>query len=254
VPEGDIQESWRWLSEALPVTGRSVPWQSLDEVTKACAATFPALEGIIRAAPSADFRVAGMRISREPHRYSGRTAMSAHYNVHEPRPPQDPDSPLAFSMEGYQGRKLPGALIPYAWAPAWNSGHAVNKFQHEIGGPLHGGDPGMRLIEPGREKKVYYVGIPPAFHGREEEWLIIPLWHIFGSEELIALAPAVAERVPAPYLALSPNDVARLGIAAGESVELRLAGNSYRLPVSLRPALPRGVAGRFPPACPACRA
>ena len=63
------------------------------------AAAFPALEGIVRAAPSADFRVAGMRVSREPHRYSGRTAMSAHRTIHEPRPPQDPDSPLAFSMD-----------------------------------------------------------------------------------------------------------------------------------------------------------
>jgi NADH-quinone oxidoreductase subunit G len=169
--------------------------------------------------------------------------MSAHYNVHEPRPPQDPDSPLAFSMEGYQGRKLPAALIPYAWAPAWNSGQSINKFQDEIGGPLHGGDPGMRLVEPGREKKIDFAGIPPAFQARDEEWLIIPLWHIFGSEELSALAPAVVERVPAPYLALSPDDAARLGIAAGESVELWLAGSPYRLPVSLRPALARGVAG-----------
>jgi NADH-quinone oxidoreductase subunit G len=243
VPEGDIQESWRWLSDMMRLIGRSVSWQGLDEVTRACAATFPALEGIVRAAPSVGFRVAGMRIPREPHRYSGRTAMSAHRNVHEPRPPQDRDSPLAFSMEGYQGRQLPAALIPYAWAPAWNSGQSINKFQDEIGGPLHGGDPGIRLVEPGREKKIDFAGIPPAFQARDEEWLIIPLWHIFGSEELSALAPAVVERVPAPYLALSPDDAARLGIAAGESVELWLADSSYRLPVSLRPALARGVAG-----------
>jgi NADH-quinone oxidoreductase subunit G len=44
--------------------------------------------------------------------------------------------------------------------------------------------------------------------------------YIFGSEELSSLAPAVVERVPAPYLALSPDDATRLGIAAGESVEL----------------------------------
>ena len=184
-----------------------------------------------------------MRVPREPHRYSGRTAMSAHDNVHEPRPPQDLDSPLAFSMEGYQGRKLPAALIPYVWAPAWNSGQSINKFQDEIGGPLHGGDPGMRLIEPGREKKIYFADIPPAFQARDGEWLIVPLWHIFGSEELSALAPAVIERVPEPYLAFSPDDATKLGIAAGESMELRLVDSSYRLPVSLRPALARGVAG-----------
>jgi NADH-quinone oxidoreductase subunit G len=121
-PQGDIQESWRWLRDVMHLIGHSASWPGLDEVTKACAAAFPALEGIVRAVPSADFRVAGMRVPREPHRYSGRTAMSAHRSVHEPRPPQDPDSPLAFSMEGYQGERLPAALIPYAWAPAWNWG------------------------------------------------------------------------------------------------------------------------------------
>jgi NADH-quinone oxidoreductase subunit G len=243
VPEGEVQESWRWLRDAMRLIGRSVPWQGLDEVTRACAAAFPALEGIVRAAPSADFRVAGMRVPREPHRYSGRTAMSTHYNVHEPRPPQDLDSPLAFSMEDYQGERLPAALIPYVWAPAWNSGQSINKFQDEIGGPLHGGDPGLRLIEPGREKKIDFADTPPAFQARDEEWLIVPLWHIFGSEELSTLAPAVTERIPLPYLAFSPDDAASLGVTAGESVELKLAGGSYRLPVSLRPALPQGVAG-----------
>jgi NADH-quinone oxidoreductase subunit G len=53
----------------------------------------------------------------------------------------------------------------------------------------------------------------------------------------------VVERVPAPYLALRPDDAARLGVTPGEAVELRLAGSSYRLPVRLRPALARGVAG-----------
>ena len=51
--------------------------------------------------------MAGAKIPREPHRYSGRTAMLANISVHEPKPPDDPDSPLSFSMEGTPG---PAAL------------------------------------------------------------------------------------------------------------------------------------------------
>ena len=46
--------------------------------------------------------------------------------------------------------RRPSALNPGVWAPSWNSNQAVNKFQDEIGGDLHGGDPGVRLFD-----KVY---------------------------------------------------------------------------------------------------
>jgi 5,5'-dehydrodivanillate O-demethylase len=48
-----------------------------------------------------------------PHRYSGRTAMHANKDVHEPQTAQDKDSPLAFSMEGATGLgPEPAPLIP----------------------------------------------------------------------------------------------------------------------------------------------
>ena len=50
------------------------------------------------------------KIPRQPHRYSGRTAINANINVNEPMPPQDKDSPLAFSMEGYEGQP-PSSLL-----------------------------------------------------------------------------------------------------------------------------------------------
>ena len=36
------------------------------------------------------------KVAREPNRYSGRTAMLANISVHEPKPPEDPDSALRF--------------------------------------------------------------------------------------------------------------------------------------------------------------
>jgi NADH-quinone oxidoreductase subunit G len=143
--------------------GDEAQWSSLDDVTAACAAAIPNLEPILRAAPSASFRMGGQKIPREPHRYSGRTAMHANVNIQEPEQPDDPDTPLAFSMEGYPGRPPP-SLIPRFWAPGWNSVHAVNKFQDEVGGPLSGGDPGERLIEPTPAKKTaYFENVPAGF-------------------------------------------------------------------------------------------
>jgi NADH-quinone oxidoreductase subunit G len=245
VQASEIQESWRWIWEAMAAAGRTeaLAWQRLDDVTAACAAALPVFARITEAAPSAAWRIAGQKVAREPHRYSGRTAMFANITVHEPKPPDDPDTALNYSMEGYFG-KPPPALIPLFWAPSWNSVQSVHKFQAEVGGPLAGGDPGVRLIEPRSEAGfAFFKGVPAAFEPRGDEWLIVPLHHIFGSEELSALSPAIAERIPEPYLALSSEDAARLKVDAGQSLSLTLFGAEYRLPVRLRPALPRGVAG-----------
>jgi NADH-quinone oxidoreductase subunit G len=243
VPEGDIQESWRWLRDMLDTTGRDSGWPRLDDVTAACAKALSTLAAIPQAAPGADFRVNGAKIRRETHRSSGRTAIHATVTVHDPKPPEDPDSPLSYTMEGYYG-PMPSALVPYFWAPSWNSARAVNKFQDEVGGSLRGGDPGIRLIEPALGAVPrYYDEVPAAFAKRNGEWLIVPLHEIFGSEELSRLAPAVAERVPPSYLALNTHDATGLRIAEGAMVAVDLGGDISRLPVRVRPDLPSGVAG-----------
>ena len=50
-------------------------------------------------------------------------------------------------MEGAPGHP-PGSLIPFVWSPGWNSIQSTNTYQKEIGGPLRGGDPGVRMFEP----------------------------------------------------------------------------------------------------------
>jgi len=249
VPEEDIQGSWRWLRDLLHGSGRNSGWARLDDVTAACANALPTLASIPQAAPGADFRVNGAKIRRETHRSSGRTAIHAAASVHEPKPPEDPDSPLSYTMEGYFG-PMPSPLIPYFWAPSWNSVRAVNKFQDEVGGQLRGGDPGVRLIEPTFEAVPHYFeGVPEAFAQRAGEWLIVPLHEIFGSEELSRLAPAVGERVPQSYLALNSDDAVSLHIAEGAMVTVSLAGEVSHLPVKLRPDLPPGVAGMVAGLC-----
>src|SRR3546814_3856382 len=80
----------------------------------------------------------------------------------EPRQPQDADTALSFSMEGYNGvgsPDRPGALLPYAWAPGWNSPQAWNKFQQEVGGNLRGGNPGQQLFAVGATQ-TYFHDVP----------------------------------------------------------------------------------------------
>jgi NADH-quinone oxidoreductase subunit G len=121
---------------------------------------------------------------------------------------------------------------------------ALNKFQEEVGGPLLGGDPGQRLIEPASDAEAaYFRDVPAAFKPRESEWLIVPLYHIFGSEELSTLSHGIAEQSPQPYLALNPVDASGLRVNDGEEIELTLNGSIHRLPVKLQPALPSGIAG-----------
>jgi NADH-quinone oxidoreductase subunit G len=113
-----------------------------------------------------------------------------------------------------------------------------------VGGPLRGGDPGQRLIEPSPAGKLsYFNGVPAAFRPRDEEVLVAPLYHIFGSEELSALSAGVAERAPRPYLALNPDDAVARRVSEGEAINLILDGAVYRLPVRFQSAMPRGVAG-----------
>jgi NADH-quinone oxidoreductase subunit G len=169
--------------------------------------------------------------------------------MHESKLPEDPDSPLSFSMEGYEGIP-PSALVQRFWYPAWNSVQAVNKFQTEVGGPLRGGNPGRRLIEPaGKEEPLYFEGIPGAFGPRENEVFIVPLYHVFGSEELSILSQGIAERAPGPYLAMNPEDAERHLLEEGRGVEITISEVICILPVVKNASLPMGIAG-FPVGLP----
>ena len=244
-PSDGIQESWRWIRDMMVVAERpeAKQWQLFEDITYAAAESIPVLKKITEVALPSGFRISGMKIPRQPHRYSGRTAVFADISVHEPKPPDDPDSPLSFSMEGYEGIP-PSSLITRFWAPGWNSVQSLNKFQSEIGGSLLGGDPGKRLIEPGKVEAIsYFSEVPAAFSPRSDELLIIPLYHIFGSEELSILSPEIAQLSPQPYLGLNREDMNSIRINDGDEVELTLNNTLLRLPVKPVPTLPLGIAG-----------
>ncbi|MGF6201930.1 NADH-quinone oxidoreductase subunit NuoG [Pseudomonas laurylsulfatiphila] len=250
-----VHEGWRWL-HALRATllNQPIDWTQLDHATAAVASSTPVLNRIVDAAPSAAFRIKGMKLAREPLRYSGRTAMRADISVHEPRTPQDKDTAFAFSMEGYSGSAEPRQQVPFAWSPGWNSPQAWNKFQDEVGGHIRAGDPGTRLIESTGDSLNWFASVPRAFNPAPGTWQVVPFFHLFGSEENSSKAAPVQERIPAAYVALAKSEADRLGVNDGAMLSLNVAGQTLRLPLRINEelgaglvALPAGIAG-IPPA------
>ena len=236
-PQNEILASWRWLKPDR--------WQNLDDVLRAIAEALPNLAATRDAAPSSRFRIAGAKVPRSPHRESGRTSVLVNIDISEPKTPEDPDSALSFSMEGTPDQP-PAALIPFFWSPSWNSIQAVNTYQKEVGGPLRGGDAGVRLFEPTPANgQAYFSTIPTAFERREDEWLLVPMYHIFGSDELSLAAPGIAELAAKPHVAVNSDR-----FAEGTEVEVSCADGTFRLPVLIHPEMPAGVAalsvGLFP--------
>jgi len=240
-PQGEVRASWHWLSNSLipELPAGTCSWRTLDDIVSAIANEMPDLAPIEHAAPS---RKELGKVAREPNRYSGRTSILANISVHEPKPPEDLDSALAFSMESGP-QPPPSALIPFFWSPGWNSIQSVNKFQGEVGGPLRGGDPGVRLIDQKAEIAwQYFSATPPAFQPNSDEWLLLPHFHIFGSEELSRQAPAISELVPRAYVGLNATDAALLGVKSGELIKVTIGDSVHELEASLRTDVPRGVA------------
>ncbi len=243
LPAAPIRESWRWLADlarALNLRDR-VPWTRQDQVVEACAERLPAFSRLPEAAPDATFRMHGQRIPRQPHRYSGRTALHAGRSVHEPQPPLDPDTPLSWSMEGWAGQRPP-ALIASTWSPGWNSVQSWNKFQDEIGGSLRGGDSGVRLLSGGESDAAWYA------YGDAPDQPAAGLWivarpDLFSAEELSAQGDAIRQRQIPPHCALHPEDAGALGLQDTDLVNVTLAdGSVCQLPLRLTGRVAPGVA------------
>jgi NADH-quinone oxidoreductase subunit G len=218
-------------------------WRNFDDAVSATATAASELARISEVAPSASFRLVGQKVPRQSERCSGRTSLIAHLTMHEPPPPVDSDSPLGFTMEGYRG-PLPSPLISQFWAPGWNSIQAVNTYQDEVGGPLRDELPGVRFLEPVATKaSSWFTAVPRAFQPAAQQWLLLPLSAVFGSDELSNRSPAIAKRIAQSFLSLHPSDGARLRLEDHGMIDLALQGTTYRLAVRLEPSTPVGTAG-----------
>ncbi|GAN53536.1 NADH-quinone oxidoreductase subunit NuoG [Tanticharoenia sakaeratensis] len=238
-PEGPVEVSWRWLRDFAESIGQDdrMAWQTLDDVVAAIARELTVFARIGEAAPSEQYMLESGHIRSQTARVSGRTAIRSHISVRDQPVPPMPDSPLSPTMEGTYSTSMPGALVPYYHAPGWNSEQSLNRFQQEIGGPMRGGYPGVRLVDAAEavwSSAHYSTDLPETFAPRDGSILLLPESRIFGSEELSALAPAIAERA-------EPAVVRMAGDGPSE-VTLTLDGIRHRLPVLRDDSLPPGLA------------
>lgn len=232
-PRHEIAPSWRWLAQAATDAGRDdLGWTHVDDVLEAVAAS-PNMAGVRAVAPDAGYLGSSLcKTPRETPRFSGRTAMNANVNIHEPKTSVDEETPLSFSMEGLN-RDQPSALLPFVWAPGWNSNQSVFKFQQEVGGAAAGGDPGVRLLASGS------IGTMPARSasvrsdrgGVDTGFRLIPVQAIFGSDELSSRSPPVVERSSAAFMIFSPMDAERLGATQGMGVSCSVLGATFAVTV-----------------------
>ncbi|QPD04481.1 MAG: NADH:ubiquinone oxidoreductase, chain G [Candidatus Nitrospira kreftii] len=246
--EPEVEDSWRWVCDIARRASRNSfermsNWNHLEDIHTAIAGEFPLLRRIGETAPPAPFRISDQKIPRAPHRFSGRTALPMLETIHEPQPPDDPESPLAFSMEGTPEHP-PSPLIPFFWSSRWNSSEAVNKFQDEVGGPLRNENTGIRLFEAQSHAEIpFFENAPAPSNSRNNQLLLVPLPRLFGTEELSARGSAIRERTPQAAVVLNPRDADRLGVRKGHAVDMTAPGLARRLPVETDETMAGGIAG-----------
>ena len=241
----DQPPAWSWLADAAAASGRQAlaGLNHIDALLQAIAADKPVFAGAAEAAPGAGYRDRiGLKVARQPARYSGRTAMYADKTLHEPKTTADEQSGLAFSMEG-DNQSLPSALQPFVWEPGWNSNQSLHKFQTEVGGAMHGGNAGVRLIHPHDGTLADATALPAAFSPRDAVWWVTPQYRLFGSDELSAQSASVAELIARPQVSLSPADAARLNLTPHDGVAVSVGDRTVKCRVNQDAGVPEGTVG-----------
>jgi NADH-quinone oxidoreductase subunit G len=245
IPKDPVKESWRWLGDLIQIRELSGPfiWNRIDDIVELMADDIPFFSKLKKYSNVADFRMLNVKIPRQTMRYSGRTAMNANISVSETKLPMDTDSPLAFSMEG-QNEKPPSSLVPFYWIPGWNSVQATNNYINEPAGSMKGGDPGIRLFESFGESKQKYMGSTSyRYNIQKDEYLVVPVYQIFGSEELSAVSPSVLQRVPEPFVLLNQNDADSMVLKGGDVTHLEILKTRITLKVKIDNTIQKGLAG-----------
>ena len=248
-PMSSIKEGWRWLHAVhSSLEGRDADWTLLDDVINALIATHPKLAGIKDAAPDADYRMTGLKIARQPRRYSGRTSMRAPVSVHEPMQPKDLDTGLTFSMEGYSGKQTPSSMIPFASAAGWNSPQAWNKYQDKVGGSLRNGDPGVRLFDRLERLATRQYVAPEATSAtttdmQQGQAKLVPIYNLYASSMMASRSTVVAEQLPLATWRVGIDDAKAWGLAAGDYLAIEIDKQQITLPVELVGYLAEGCIG-----------
>lgn len=262
---GYIQESWRWLSnaamdciakikpeEASKALLEQANWQHVSEIWPRLTQKFPKLQVIEELGPDHEYRINGLKVARQSHRNSGRTAVNARQKVAEQLPIQDPDAPMSFTMEGIQSTE-DTSLQANIWSPGWNSNQAIHKFQNSINASRNEISTGKFLqrsvsnLSDWSFDKDNNINLE---HEREDKlnepvkkFYLHPLYRMFGSGELSAKASAIESIITMSFIQMNPYDAQTLGLNADDELEISINKSAYRVRLTVSPFMPKGNVG-----------
>ncbi|TLM79676.1 NADH-quinone oxidoreductase subunit NuoG [Microbulbifer harenosus] len=259
---GWIQASWRWLADAAAASGELAGaelsgdeetharlqslarWRHVTQLSVALAESYPELAPLAELGPDWDQTIEGQKTARQPHRYSGRTAIQAERQVAEYKPLPDDDAPMAFSMEGIQFA-CQSPLQANNWAPGWNSNQAIHCYQPKPGAARLGHSSGQPLA---RKAVVFHSDSAAGDAARptadpSDGFRILPLYRMFGSGELSNYAGAIASVTEEPFAVFHPQDLELLSLTAGQQIAITESGDRWQLLAKVSDTIPRHCIG-----------
>jgi NADH-quinone oxidoreductase subunit G len=146
-------------------------------------------------------------------------------------------------MEG-QNENPPSSLVPFYWTPGWNSVQAMYNYLDEPDGRMKGGDPGVQLFEKSAGNKgVYLENSRQKSEVHKDELQIVPVYQIFGSEELSAVSSPIVTRINELFVFMNPEDSEFLQLSDGESVLLEILNMKLNVKVKIENSIVPGLAG-----------
>ena len=148
-------------------------------------------------------------------------------------------------MEGYPGQP-PSPLITHFWYPRWNSAQADQQVPGRSRRTASRRRPGQAAHRAVFGRSPLLPDVPSAFVPRNGTWLLVPLHHIFGSEQLSSLAPGIAERAPRPFVGLNPEAARELSVAEGDEVQVKVNEISLSRSSAVSPRPRRTESQAFP--------
>lgn len=240
-----VLDSWRWIGHFGNILQKDQANEiKYEDIVRSMSDSMDVFKDIMDLTDEQSMTMLNEKIARQTPRFSGRTAMTANVSVNEPPPRRDPDSPLAFSMEGRR-EFPPSTLVPYYWSPGWNSVQAFYKYTDEPNGSLKGGDPGIRLLNSNKFNGLKIPGLPERFIASPEDLYFIPYHRIFGSEELSSRSKAIKQRIGETAVYLNPSDANRMNINSDELVDLVLSRYKFTVKAKIDVQVPEGIGGIF---------
>jgi NADH-quinone oxidoreductase subunit G len=107
---------------------------------------------------------------------------------------------------------------------------------------MKGGDPGIRLIEPIEGIKNIYFKQGTAISGvKKGEWIVIPVYQIFGSEELSSVSPAILQKIHERFVIMNQNDAEIISKNEGDYVQLEILKTKIKVKIKIDNSLQHGL-------------